>query len=130
MPRVRIKRGGGTNPTGGGLKRAGSGCGRKRRVTRRGGSMRHLKVPPSVRRQEVAKLKKIVSSAKTGKSRGSVVKKIKSWAVTAQKLAKKYDAASKAASVARLGYRAYQLKKGRSGNVPRIAHSAPALIVD
>ena len=123
MPRVRIRKGGGTNPTGGGLKRAGSGCGcgRKRRVTRRGGSMRHLKVPPSVRKREVAKLKDIVNSAKKGKSRGSVVKKIKGWAANAHKTAKKYGVYSKAATVGMVGLRAYQLKNGR--NVPRIGYS-------
>jgi len=103
--------GGGSRPTGGALRR--SGCGR-----RRGGSMRHRGVPASVRTKQVAQLNKIIKSAsKPGKSRASVVKRIKNWASAAHKTAKKYGLYSKGAQVARLGYNAWQAKKGNTARI-------------
>ena len=103
--------GGGGRPTGGGLRRAG--CGRRRR----GGSMRHRGVPASVRTKQVAQLNKIIKSAKSGTSRGSVVKKIKSWASSAHKTAQKYGLYSKGLQAARLGYNAWQAKKGNTARI-------------
>jgi hypothetical protein len=105
--------GAGSRPTGGGLRRAGCG--------KRGGSMRHHRVPASVRKTQVIKLNKIMKSA-AGKSRGSVVKRLKSWALNAHKTAKKYGLYRKGAHVARLGYSAWQAKKG---NPARIGYNAP-----
>ena len=119
MPRKRIlrkRRGSGTSTTG--LRRAG--CGR-----RRGGSMRHRGVPASVRTKQVAQLNKIIKSAKSGKSRGSVVKKIKSWASSAHKTAQKYGLYSKGMQAARLGYNLYQSKKGKTA---RSGYNAPKSI--
>lgn len=103
--------GGGPRPTGGGLRRAG--CGR-----RRGGSMRHRGVPASVRTKQVAQLNKIIKSAsKPGKSRASVVKRLKSWASSAHKTARKYGLYKKGLQAARLGYNAWQAKKGSTARI-------------
>ena len=103
--------GGGPRPTGGGLRRAG--CGR-----RRGGSMRHRGVPVTVRTNQVAQLNKIIKSAsKPGTSRGSVVKKIQNWASSAHKTAQKYGLYSKGLQAARLGYNAWQAKKGNTARI-------------
>ena len=111
MPRMKLYRGRGTSTTGGGLKR--TGCGRHR-----GGSMRHRGVPSSVRTKQVAKLNKIIKSAsKPGKSRASVVKKLKNWASNAHKLANKYGLYHKGMQVARLGFNAWQAKKGSNARI-------------
>ena len=110
--------GGGPRPTGGGLRRAG--CGR-----RRGGSMRHRGVPASVRTKQVAQLKNIIKSAKSGKSRASVVKKIKNWASSAHNIARRYGLYSKGLHAARLGYNAWQTKKG---NTARVGYNVPKSI--
>ena len=102
--------GGGARPTGGGLRRAG--CGR-----RRGGSMRHRGVPASVRTKQVAQLNKIIKSAKSGKSCGSVVKKLKNWSSKAHKIAQKYGLYNKGLQAARLGYNAWQAKKGSTARI-------------
>ena len=128
MPRkslVRKRRGSGTSTTGGGPRPTGgslrrAGCGR-----RRGGSMRHRGVPASVRTKQVAQLNKIIKSAKSGKSRASVAKRLKSWASSAHKTAQKYGLYSKGLQAARLGYNAWQAKKG---NTSRIGYNVPKSI--
>ena len=103
--------GGGARPTGGGLRRAG--CGR-----RRGGSMRHRGVPASVRTKQVAQLKKIIKSAKSGKSpRASVGKRVMKWISSANKTAKKWGLYRKGAHVARVGYSMYNAKKGNTARI-------------
>ena len=66
---------------------------------------------------QVAQLNKIIKSAKSGTSRGSVVKKIKSWASSAHKTAQKYGLYTKGLQAARLGYNAWQAKKGNTARI-------------
>jgi len=120
MPRkslVRKRRGGGTRPTGGGTRPTGGGLRRAGCGRRRGGSMRHRGVPASVRTKQVAQLNKIIKSAKSGKSRASVAKKIKNWASSAHKTAQKYGLYSKGMQAARLGYNAWRAKKGSTARI-------------
>jgi hypothetical protein len=117
MPRI-TRRGSGTNPTGGGVKRTGMG-------RRRGGSMRHYGVPASVRTKHVTKLNQIIKSAsKPGKSRASVAKRLKDWASSAHKTATKYGLYNKGAQALRMGYNMYNTKKGNNS----IGYSAPQTI--
>jgi hypothetical protein len=80
--------------------------------------MRHHGVPPSVRAKQVSKLNKIIkSSSKPGKSRASVVKKLKLWASSAHKTANKYGLYNKGLQAARIGFNAYQAKKGSTARI-------------
>ena len=117
MPRTK-RRGRGTSATGGGLKRTGCGLARTGSGYRRGGSMRHRGVPSSVRTKQVAKLNRIIKSAsKPGKSRASVVKKLKLWASSAHKTANKYGLYHKGMQVARVGFNAWRAKKGSTARI-------------
>ena len=77
--------------------------------------MRHRAVPASVRTKQVAQLKKIIKSAKSGKSpRASVAKRIKKWISNSHRLAKKHNVYGK---LARVGYSMYNAKKGNTARI-------------
>ena len=117
MPRIKRRgrgtstTGGGPRPTGGGLRRAGCGCGRRRR----GGSMRHRGVPASVRTKQVAQLNKIIESAsKPGKSR-ALSRGLRIGLHLLTRL--QYGLYQKGLQAARLGYNAWQAKKGSTARI-------------